>query len=117
VPEVLGMPAAHQKRRAFQVLKWVGLQHRMNAYPRDLSGGEQQRISIARALVNDPALVLADEPTGNLDPDLSLEVMNLFREINAGGTTVLVATHDRELIRLVGRRTITLDQGKVVEVM
>jgi cell division transport system ATP-binding protein len=116
VPEVLGVPAASQRRRAFQVLKWVGLQHRMNAYPNDLSGGEQQRIAIARALVNDPALLIADEPTGNLDPDLSLEVMNLLREINAGGTTVLVATHDRELIRLVGRRTITLDQGRVVEV-
>ncbi len=115
VPEVLGTPVALQRRRAFQVLKWVGLQHRINAYPRDLSGGEQQRIAIARALVNEPALVLADEPTGNLDPDLSLEIMNLFREINAGGTTVVVATHDRELIRLVGRRTITLDQGRVVE--
>ena len=116
VPEVLGVPAAQQRRRAFQVLKWVGLQHRMNAYPHELSGGEQQRIAIARALVNDPVLLLADEPTGNLDPDLSLEIMNLLREINAGGTTVLVATHDRELIRLVGRRTITLDQGRVVEV-
>ena len=116
VPEVLVVPAAQQRRRAFHVLKWVGLQHRMNAYPQDLSGGEQQRIAIARALVNDPVLVIADEPTGNLDPDLSLEIMNLLREINAGGTTVLVATHDRELIRLVGRRTITLDQGKVVEV-
>jgi cell division transport system ATP-binding protein len=116
VPEVLGVPPANQRRRAFQVLKWVGLQHRMNAYPKDLSGGEQQRIAIARALVNDPALLIADEPTGNLDPDLSLEIMNLLREINAGGTTVLVATHDRELIRLVGRRTITLDQGRVVEV-
>ena len=116
VPEVLGVPAVLQRRRAFQVLKWVGLQHRMNAYPTDLSGGEQQRIAIARALVNDPVLLLADEPTGNLDPDLSLEIMNLLREINAGGTTVLVATHDRELIRLVGRRTITLDQGHVVEV-
>ena len=116
VPEVLGVPAANQRRRAFQVLKWVGLQHRMNSYPNDLSGGEQQRIAIARALVNDPVLLIADEPTGNLDPDLSLEIMNLLREINAGGTTVLVATHDRELIRLVGRRTITLDQGRVVEV-
>ena len=116
VPEVLGVPAASQRRRAFQVLKWVGLQHRMNSYPNDLSGGEQQRIAIARALVNDPVLLIADEPTGNLDPDLSLEIMNLLREINAGGTTVLVATHDRELIRLVGRRTITLDQGRVVEV-
>ncbi len=116
VSEVLGVPAAQRRRRAFQVLKWVGLQHRINAYPRDLSGGEQQRIAIARALVNDPFLVLADEPTGNLDPDLSLEIMNLLREVNAGGTTVLVATHDRELIRLVGRRTVSLDQGRVVEV-
>jgi cell division transport system ATP-binding protein len=116
VPEVLGVPSAQQRRRAFQVLKWVGLQHRMSAYPRDLSGGEQQRIAIARALVNDPALLLADEPTGNLDPDLSLEIMNLLREVNAGGTTVVVATHDRELIRLVGRRTITLDQGRIVEI-
>ena len=114
--DVLGVPTNQQRRRAFQVLKWVGLQHRMDAYPLELSGGEQQRIAIARALVNDPALIIADEPTGNLDPDLSLEIMNLFREINAGGTTVMVATHDRELIRLVGRRTILLDQGRVVEV-
>jgi cell division transport system ATP-binding protein len=116
VPEVLGVPHAQQRRKAFQVLKWVGLQHRMNAYPHDLSGGEQQRVAIARAVAGDPTLLLADEPTGNLDPDLSLEIMNLLREINAGGTTVLVATHDRELIRLVGRRTITLEQGRVVEV-
>ena len=86
----------------------------MNAYPEELSGGEQQRVAIARALVNDPQLVLADEPTGNLDPDLSLEIMNLFREINARGTTVLVATHDRELIRRVGRRAITLEHGLLV---
>ncbi len=116
VPEVIGVPPAQQRRRAFQVLKWVGLQHRMNANPLDLSGGEQQRVAIARALVNDPVLLLADEPTGNLDPDLSLEIMNLLREINAGGTTVVVATHDRELIRLVGRRTVTLDHGRIVEV-
>ena len=116
VMRVIGEPPATQQRKTFQVLKWVGLQHRMNAYPLDLSGGEQQRVAIARALVSDPVLLIADEPTGNLDPDLSLEIMNLFREINAGGTTVLVATHDRELIRLVGRRTVTLDQGRVVEV-
>jgi cell division transport system ATP-binding protein len=115
VPRVLGMPPTQQQRRTFQVLKWVGLQHRMNAYPMELSGGEQQRIAIARALVNDPVIILADEPTGNLDPDLSLEIMNLFREINARGTTVLVATHDRELIRRVGRRTLSLDHGSVVE--
>ena len=115
VAEVLGMTEAQQKRRAFQVLKSVGLQHRMNAYPSELSGGEQQRVAIARALTSDPSLLLADEPTGNLDPDLALEIMNLFREINAGGTTVIVATHDRDLIRLVGCRTLLLDQGTVVE--
>ena len=116
VMRVLGVADAVQQRKTFQVLKWVGLQHRMNALPEELSGGEQQRIAIARALVNDPRLVLADEPTGNLDPDLSLEIMNLFREINARGTTVVVATHDRELIRRVGRRAVTLEQGRVVEV-
>lgn len=116
VPEVLGVAEAQQRRRAFQVLKWVGLQHRATAYPDDLSGGEQQRIALARALVNDPVLLLADEPTGNLDPDLSLEIMNLLREVNASGTTVLIATHDRELIRLVGRRTVTLDHGRITEV-
>ena len=116
VMRVLGLPLATQQRKTFQVLKWVGLQHRMNAFPEELSGGEQQRVAIARALVNDPQLVLADEPTGNLDPDLSLEIMNLFREINARGTTVIVATHDRELIRRVGRRAVTLDHGRIVEV-
>jgi cell division transport system ATP-binding protein len=116
VPRVLGMPPQQQQRRTFQVLKWVGLQHRMNAYPLELSGGEQQRVAIARAIVNDPVIILADEPTGNLDPDLSLEIMNLFREVNARGTTVLVATHDRELIRRVGRRAITLNHGEIVEV-
>jgi cell division transport system ATP-binding protein len=112
---ILGVPDVQQRRRTFQVLKWVGLQHRANAYPVELSGGEQQRIAIARALVNEPMLVLADEPTGNLDPDLALEIMTLFREINATGTTVIVATHDRELIRRVGRRAITLDRGRVVK--
>ncbi len=116
VMRVLGEPLAVQQRKTFQVLKWVGLQHRMNALPQELSGGEQQRVAIARALVNDPQIILADEPTGNLDPDLSLEIMNLFREINARGTTVIVATHDRELIRRVGRRAVTLEHGRIVEV-
>jgi cell division transport system ATP-binding protein len=116
VMRVLGIALGVQQRKTFQVLKWVGLQHRMNAFPEELSGGEQQRVAIARALVNDPQLVLADEPTGNLDPDLSLDIMNLFREINARGTTVVVATHDRELIQRVGRRAITLDHGHIVEV-
>jgi cell division transport system ATP-binding protein len=115
VPHVLGQPVAVQRRKAFQVLKWVGLQHRLNAFPEELSGGEQQRVAVARALINEPALVLADEPTGNLDPDLALEIMNLFRDMNAGGTTVLVATHDRELIRRVGKRTVTLTQGQLTE--
>ena len=115
VSRVLGLSTSQQRRKTFQVLKWVGLQHRMNAHPDELSGGEQQRVAIARALINDPMLILADEPTGNLDPDLSLEIMNLFREINARGTTVLVATHDRELINRVGRRSVTLDHGQIVE--
>jgi cell division transport system ATP-binding protein len=112
---VLGTPIEQQRRRTYQVLKWVGLQHRLQAYPLELSGGEQQRVAIARALVNEPQLVLADEPTGNLDPDLSLEIMNLFRDINSSGTTVLVATHDRELIKWVGRRTVHLEHGRMLD--
>ena len=112
---VLGTPIEQQRRRTYHVLKSVGLQHRLNAYPEELSGGEQQRVAIARALVNEPQLVLADEPTGNLDPDLSLEIMNLFRDINASGTTVLVATHDRELIKWVNRRTIHLEHGRALQ--
>ena len=115
VLRVLGEPIEQQRRRTYQVLKLVGLQHRLNALPEELSGGEQQRVAIARALVNGPRIVLADEPTGNLDPDLSIEIMDLFREINAGGTTVLVATHDRDLIRHVGRRVIHLEHGKQAE--
>jgi len=116
VMRVIGVDLETQQRKTFQVMKWVGLQHLLNAFPEELSGGEQQRVAIARALVNDPQLILADEPTGNLDPDLSFEIMNLFREINARGTTVVVATHDRELIRRVGRRAVTLDKGQIVEV-
>jgi cell division transport system ATP-binding protein len=110
---VLGVSIDQQRRRTYQVLKWVGLQHRLQAYPMELSGGEQQRVAIARALVNDPQLVLADEPTGNLDPELSIEIMKLFREINTRGTTVLVATHNPELIRFVGKRRIHLEHGQL----
>ena len=110
---VLGIPIDQQRRRTYQVLKWVGLQHRLQSFPPELSGGEQQRIAIARALVNDPQLILADEPTGNLDPDLSIEIMKLFRDINLRGTTVLVATHNPELIRFIGKRSIHLEHGRL----
>ena len=115
VQNVLGLPRAEQKRRTYQVLKRVGLHHQMNAYPDELSGGEQQRVAIARAIVNEPTLLLADEPTGNLDPALAEEIMRLFAEINIRGTTVLVATHDVELIRRMGKRVLTLDRGRLRE--
>jgi cell division transport system ATP-binding protein len=113
VLRALGASASVQRRRALQVLQGVSLQHRLDAFPPELSGGEQQRVAIARALVNEPQIVLADEPTGNLDPELAREVMQLFRDINASGTTVVVATHDRQLIRDVGHRAIVLEHGRV----
>jgi len=113
VQNVLGLPRAEQKRRAYHVLKRVGLHHQMNAYPDELSGGEQQRVAIARAIVNEPTVLLADEPTGNLDPVLAEEIMRLFVEINIRGTTVVVATHDLELIRRMGKRTLTLERGRL----
>jgi cell division transport system ATP-binding protein len=115
VQNILGTPPAEQKRRAYQVLKQVGLHYRMNAYPPELSGGEQQRVAIARALVNEPQLLLADEPTGNLDPGLSEEIMHLFAEINLRGTVVVIATHDIELIRRMGKRVLTLERGRLRE--
>jgi cell division transport system ATP-binding protein len=114
VLRVMGVPAADRKRRAFHILKQVGLHHKMNVYPLQLSGGEQQRVAIARALINEPVPLLADEPTGNLDPELAFEIMSLFKEINNRGTTVLVATHDRELINRMGKRVIHLERGRVV---
>jgi cell division transport system ATP-binding protein len=113
VQNVLGLPRVEQKRRAYQVLKRVGLHHLMNAYPDELSGGEQQRVAIARAIVNEPTLLLADEPTGNLDPVLAEEIMRLFVEINIRGTTVVVATHDLEMIRRTGKRTLILERGRL----
>ena len=113
VLRILGVPAKEQKRRAFAALKSVGLHHKMHAYPLQLSGGEQQRVAIARALINEPILLLADEPTGNLDPDMAQEIMSLFQEVNSRGTTVLVATHDREMINRLGKRVISLEKGRV----
>jgi cell division transport system ATP-binding protein len=114
VLRILGTPPREQKRRAFAALKAVGLHHKMHAYPLQLSGGEQQRVAIARALINEPMLLLADEPTGNLDPEMAQEIMRLFLDVNARGTTVLVATHDREMIQRTGKRVIALDRGRVV---
>jgi cell division transport system ATP-binding protein len=114
VLRILGVPAKEQKRRAFAALKSVGLHHKMHVYPLQLSGGEQQRVAIARALINEPILLLADEPTGNLDPDMAQEIMSLFQEVNSRGTTVLVATHDREMIQRMGKRVIALDRGRLM---
>jgi cell division transport system ATP-binding protein len=113
VLRILGVPPREQKRRAFAALKAVGLHHKMHAYPLQLSGGEQQRVAIARALINEPMLLLADEPTGNLDPEMAQEIMRLFLEVNARGTTVVVATHDREMIQRMGKRVISLERGRV----
>ena len=113
VLRMLGVPAKEQKRRAFAGLKAVGLHHKMHAFPMQLSGGEQQRVAIARALINEPMLLLADEPTGNLDPEMAQEIMTLFQDVNARGTTVLIATHDREMIQRMGKRVITLERGRV----
>ena len=115
VQKFLGVPAAERRRRAYQTLRLVELHHRMSALPEELSGGEQQRVALARALVNDPVLLVADEPTGNLDHRLAQEVMKLFVEISLRGTTVLVATHDQDLVRASGRRCLTLDGGRVVD--
>jgi cell division transport system ATP-binding protein len=113
VLRMLGVPAKEQKRRAFAGLKAVGLHHKMHAFPMQLSGGEQQRVAIARALINEPMLLLADEPTGNLDPEMAQEIMTLFQDVNARGTTVLVATHDREMIQRMGKRVVSLERGRV----
>jgi cell division transport system ATP-binding protein len=113
VLRVVNVPPRDRKARAYRVLKMVGLHHRLSSFPQELSGGEQQRVAIARALINEPAILLADEPTGNLDPDLALEIMDIFKDINARGTTVLIATHDRELIQRMGRRVLHLDRGRL----
>jgi len=114
VQEAVGIPRGAHAPRAMKVLKQVSLQHRMHALPAQLSGGEQQRVAIARALVNEPIILLADEPTENLDDDLASEIMKLLRDINAHGTTVLLATHDRDLLRQFARRIIHLRNGRLV---
>ena len=113
--DVCGVPAREARARVFSVLKQVGLQQRRYQDPRSLSGGEQQRVALARALVNEPALLVADEPTGNLDPSLTLEIMDLIAGVAARGTTVIVATHDLALVRRHARRTVRLEAGRVAE--
>ena len=112
---VIGLHSKEHKKKAYTALRAVGLQHKMNYYPLQLSGGEQQRVAIARALINDPLMLIADEPTGNLDPDLAQEVLEIFNAANLRGSTVLVATHDRDLIERSNRRVVALDHGRIGE--
>ncbi len=112
---IAGLSKKEMRQKAYNALRVVGLNHRIHHYPKSLSGGEQQRVAIARAIVSEPRILLADEPTGNLDPELTLEIMELFKEINARGTTILVATHDKNLVAYMKRRTIRLDKGCIVD--
>ncbi|MGI6094759.1 MAG: cell division ATP-binding protein FtsE [Lachnospiraceae bacterium] len=111
---VIERPTRVIKKRVPEVLTVVGLATKYRSYPRELSGGEQQRVALARALVNRPALLLADEPTGNLDPNNSFEIMKLLEEINQRGTTVLVVTHNREIVNAMKKRVITMKKGVIV---
>lgn len=111
--EVTGERRVLIRKKTHQTLKLVGLAEKENTYPLQLSGGEQQRVAIARAIVKDPLVLLADEPTGNLDPDLTRDIMVLFRSIHMKGTTVVVATHSRELLEDTAQRTIFLDRGRL----
>jgi cell division transport system ATP-binding protein len=110
---VLAFPEREVRRRVTEALKRVGIVHRKDALPQQLSGGEQQRVALARALVNEPALILADEPTGNLDDALARDIMALFYELNADGTTIFIATHDRQLVASAPGRVLTLDRGRL----
>ena len=112
--EVLGEPRAKVQQKTWRVLKSVGLAHKMHAKAILLSGGEQQRVAIARAIVNEPDVLLAAEPTGNLDPDLTMEIMKFLQQVNARGTTVILATHDPELLSRFNKRQVVLDRGRVV---
>lgn len=110
---IRGVDERELKARVFDTLKIVNLRHKSDSFPPSLSGGEQQRISLARAIVSDPAIILADEPTGNVDPDTSAGIIRIFKDISARGTTILIATHNRELFRNTGRRVLKLDFGNM----
>jgi len=112
--EVTGEPPSFIQKKTHQTLRLVGLADKEKAFPLQISGGEQQRVAIARAIVRDPLLLLADEPTGNLDPELTKDIMVLFRSIHMRGTTVIVATHSRELLEDTAQRTIFLNRGRIV---
>jgi cell division transport system ATP-binding protein len=111
---VQGVASFDIRRKVMEALKAVGVEHKRDSRPATLSAGEQQRVCIARAIVNSPIILLADEPTGNLDPDLSNEILELFKAINARGTTVMLATHNRMLADQIKRRIVTLEEGKLV---
>ena len=111
---VIETPGRYIRRQVPQMLTLVGLADKYKSYPRQLSGGEQQRVALARALVNKPEIILADEPTGNLDPKNSWEIMNLLEEINAKGTTVVVVTHNKEIVNAMKKRVITLKKGVII---
>ena len=113
---VTGVRAKEMKKRVLHALADVGLNHQRHKMPHELSGGEQQRVVIARALVNNPEFLLADEPTGNLDPATSLEILQLLKDINTRGTAVIMATHNYDLVRRTNERIIQVKNGKVVEV-
>lgn len=112
--QVIEAPRREIKKRTNMVLELVGLRHRMRSYPGELSGGEQQRIAIARAIVNDPKIVIADEPTGNLDPETSWEIMKIFERISSSGTTIIMATHDKTIVDAMGKRVIAIENGFIV---
>ena len=111
---VIETPSRYIRRQVPAMLTLVGLADKYKSYPRELSGGEQQRVAIARALVNKPDIILADEPTGNLDPKNSWEIMNLLDEINAKGTTVVVVTHNKEIVNVMKKRVVTIKKGVIV---
>ncbi len=111
--EMFGLPTDEVKKKVLKALELVGLKSKAKSYPTQLSGGEQQRVAIARAIVNSPKLLICDEPTGNLDPDTSLEVMRVIEKINDLGTTVVMATHDRDMVNKMKKRVVMLDNGKL----